>query len=201
MKSINRKYRLGALAVSAITLLAMGGEPAPARADGKKNDCPCKSQGYYKNHDFCYLLGSGNLPGRFGYTGRIGSVPYFNFARFNGQRGLLLGDFAYTCEQLQDILSEPVQGNGALILAKQLIAAKLNVLSGCPASREVLAAIAAADILLWQSTIGHENNWIPRMLPPVGTATLPSNYYDYVHGLSLQEIKDILENYNLCGDD
>lgn len=200
MRLITRKLKLGVLAASAITLLAMGGEPGTVRADGGAN-CPCKSQGYFKNHDFCDLLGEGLLPGPHGYTGAISPDrsygPYYNFEELRGQRGLKLGDFAYTCEELHAILSTPSQGNGALILAKQLIAAKLNVLNGCPATPAILAAIAEADMLLWQSTVGLQYDWVPRMLPPVGTMTLPSNYV--LNGMSLQTLKGILENYNLCG--
>lgn len=57
---------------------------------------------------------------------------------------MALGANLYTQSQLLQILTAPATGNGALALAHQLIAAKLNVAYGASAR----ACIAAADALL-----------------------------------------------------
>jgi hypothetical protein len=57
---------------------------------------------------------------------------------------MALGASLYTQSQLLQILTTPAAGNGALALAHQLIAAKLNVAYGASAR----ACIAAADLLL-----------------------------------------------------
>ena len=60
---------------------------------------------------------------------------------------LTLGTVSYTQAQLLAILGTPAGGNGLLILAHQLIAAKLNaILSAPPPS--IVADIAAADALI-----------------------------------------------------
>lgn len=66
-----------------------------------------------------------------------------------------LGTTAYTAVQLNNILDAPVAGNALLILAHQLIAAKLNILAG--ATNNVFTTIANAD-----TAIG------AMIIPPVG---------------------------------
>ena len=79
--------------------------------------CPL-SQGYWKNH-----------------------------ADFWPVEDLLLGDNSYTKEQLLELLNMPVKGDASLILAKQLIAAKLNIANG-GASDPVAGTIIHADDLI-----------------------------------------------------
>ena len=73
---------------------------------------------------------------------------------------LQLGNVTYTQEQLLAILHEPVRGNGLLILAHQLIAAKLNIAAGADPSC-IQDAIAAADALIGDLVI-----------PPIGDGYL-----------------------------
>ena len=73
---------------------------------------------------------------------------------------MALGANLYTQTQLLQILNTPAAGNGALALAHQLIAAKLNVAYGA----SVRACIAAADVLL--SSCG------PSKLAPFGICSL-----------------------------
>jgi hypothetical protein len=51
----------------------------------------------------------------------------------------------YSKAQLLSLLNEPTKSDASVILAVQLIAAKLNVANGASTSQEVLDAIAAAD--------------------------------------------------------
>jgi hypothetical protein len=73
---------------------------------------------------------------------------------------LTLGTVSYTKAQLIQILGKTAGSNGLIALAKQLIAAKLNILIGANPS-SVNATIIAAD-----TQIGS------RVAPPVGTGTL-----------------------------
>jgi len=73
---------------------------------------------------------------------------------------LQLGNVTYNQQQLLDILHEPVRGNGLLILAHQLIAAKLNIAAGADPSC-IQETIAAADALIGDLVI-----------PPVGNGYL-----------------------------
>jgi hypothetical protein len=57
---------------------------------------------------------------------------------------LLLGTVNYTQAQLLQIFNQPARGNGLIILAHQLIAAKLNILQGANPT-PVAAVISAAD--------------------------------------------------------
>jgi hypothetical protein len=70
---------------------------------------------------------------------------------------LLLGTISYTQAQLMKILNTAVgTGNNAdasLILADQLIAAKLSVANGSPAVQHLADSIAAADALIGGNTI------------------------------------------------
>jgi len=73
---------------------------------------------------------------------------------------LQLGNVTYTQQQLLDILHQPVRGNGLLILAHQLIAAKLNIAAGADPSC-IQETIAEADALIGDLVI-----------PPVGDGYL-----------------------------
>lgn len=89
---------------------------------------------------------------------------------------LLLGNNAYDKEQLLSILHQPVRGNGLVLLAHQLIAAKLNSANGADASC-IEQTLADADALIGDL-----------LVPPVGDGYLrPGN----VSGLA-----DILDGYN-----
>jgi len=90
--------------------------------------------GYWKNHEQAWPVGS-----------------------------LMIGTVNYTAAQLLQILNEPAQGRKIVILAHQLIAAKLNVANGADASA-VAATIANADAL-----IGN------KIIPPIGAGTLTNN--------------------------
>jgi len=57
---------------------------------------------------------------------------------------LVLGTVSYTATQLLSILDQPAHGNGLVILAHQLIAAKLNLANGADPT-SIAATIAAAD--------------------------------------------------------
>jgi hypothetical protein len=61
---------------------------------------------------------------------------------------LTLGIASYNQTELLTILNTPPRGDASLILAKQLIAAKLNFLSNTVRVPALLAAIADADGLL-----------------------------------------------------
>jgi hypothetical protein len=60
---------------------------------------------------------------------------------------LTIGGIVYTKAELIAIMEAPTAGNGIMSLVQQLIAAKLNVLSGADPS-SISAAIAAADTLI-----------------------------------------------------
>ena len=73
---------------------------------------------------------------------------------------LQLGNVTYTQDQLLAILREPVRGNGLLILAKQQIAAKLNIANGADGSC-IQQTLADADALIGDLVI-----------PPIGDGYL-----------------------------
>lgn len=73
---------------------------------------------------------------------------------------LLLGTVSYDVSQLISILNTPAAGNGLIVLAHQLIAAKLNVAAGADPT-DVAGAIAAADIVIGGL-----------LVPPVGSGSL-----------------------------
>lgn len=67
--------------------------------------------------------------------------------------GLFLGTTAYNVTQLQAFLDTPVQGNGLMNLAHQLIAAKFNLLNG--ASGTALGtSVTSADALIGSLVVG-----------------------------------------------
>ena len=75
---------------------------------------------------------------------------------------LTLGTVTYQAAELMAILDNPAQGNGLLILAHQLIAAKLNIANGADPSA-VQQTIIDADAM----TAG-------LVVPPIGNGYLPS---------------------------
>jgi len=75
---------------------------------------------------------------------------------------LTLGSVTYTQSQQLEILNNPAQGNGLVILAHQLIAAKLNIANGADPA-DAGQAIADADAMIGSLVI-----------PPVGTGYLPA---------------------------
>jgi len=89
---------------------------------------------------------------------------------------LTLGSVTYNAADLLSILNEPAGGNGLLILAHQLIAAKLNIANGADPTA-VATDIANADALI--------GSLVP---PPVGTDTLSP--------ASVNAIATDLDNYN-----
>jgi uncharacterized repeat protein (TIGR01451 family) len=74
--------------------------------------------------------------------------------------GMMLGTVSYTAAQLVDIFDQPVQGNGLVSLAHQLIAAKLNIASGADGS-EIQSDIGAADAMIGGLVV-----------PPIGSGDL-----------------------------
>ena len=94
-----------------------------------------------------------------------------------GVQSLTLGTVTYTKAQLLSILDTPVEGNGLISLAHQLIAAKLNAAAGVTVPASVAQAIAAADAL-----IGN------RVVPPVGSGFLSTS--------STSSLTTILDTYN-----
>lgn len=85
---------------------------------------------------------------------------------------LTLGTVSYTKSQLLSILSRPVQGNGLISLAHQLIAAKLNVAAGASPT-SIAGTISSADALI-----------AGRVVPPVGSGSLtPSSTSVVTQGL------------------
>jgi hypothetical protein len=75
---------------------------------------------------------------------------------------LTLGTVNYTEAQLLQILNQPAQGNGLVIVAHQLIAAKLNIANGADPT-DAAQAIADADAM------------IGLVIPPIGSGYLPSS--------------------------
>ena len=72
---------------------------------------------------------------------------------------LTLGTVNYTAAELLQILNEPAQGRKLVILAHQLIAAKLNIANGANMS-SISTTITSADLLIG-----------PKVVPPIGSGT------------------------------
>ena len=89
---------------------------------------------------------------------------------------LLLGNNAYNKEQLLSILRQPVRGNGLVLLAHELIAAKLNSANGADASC-IEQTLADADALIGNL-----------LVPPVGAG--------YLQPVSVSGLAEILDGYN-----
>jgi len=110
-------------------------------------DC-VHSQGYWKNHASAWPVST-----------------------------LKLGNIIYSKTQLLAIFNRSASGNGLISLAHQLIAAKLNVLSGAIPPANVSGAIAAADAM-----IGN------KLTPPVGSGFLSPG--------TTSHLTDDLEEFN-----
>jgi len=89
---------------------------------------------------------------------------------------LMLGTTNYTDSELCSILNTPAGGNGLLILAHQLIAAKLNIANGADPI-DIAAFISAADALI---------DW--RVVPPVGS--------DYLAPMYTSPLTQALDDWN-----
>ena len=91
---------------------------------------------------------------------------------------LEIGCHVYTKQELLDILNTPAGGNGAIFLAHQLIAAKLNIANGASPA-PVAAEIAAADDLLCN---------MGDLLPPIGAG--------YIAPKDASDLTEVLDEYN-----
>jgi hypothetical protein len=89
---------------------------------------------------------------------------------------LQLGNVTYNQQQLLLILHQPVVGNGLVLLAHQLIAAKLNIANGADGSC-IQDTIAAADALIGDLVV-----------PPVGNGFLAPR--------DVSALADTLDQYN-----
>jgi hypothetical protein len=89
---------------------------------------------------------------------------------------LTLGTVNYNQTQLLSILNQSVRGNGLVLLAHQLIAAKLNVANGATCA-SVVASIAAADALIGGLIV-----------PPVGAGSLSTS--------AVSSLATALDNFN-----
>jgi hypothetical protein len=101
---------------------------------------------------------------------------------------LTLGNVVYTDAQLCSIFQQPAAGNGLLILAHQLIAAKLNIANGADPSA-IQATINAAD-----AAIGN------LVVPPVGSGFLQPNAVDTLVN-ALDEYNQGVTGPGHCGDE
>ncbi|HKZ47453.1 MAG TPA: SBBP repeat-containing protein [Thermoplasmata archaeon] len=111
---------------------------------------PCRTQGYWKNHPAAWPVPS-----------------------------LTLGTTTYTQAQLLVLLGTPTKGDASLILAHQLIAAKLNVAAGSnPAA--AASAISNADSLL-----AAYSGSLPYRVKPSGSA-----------GQQMVAAASVLDDYN-----
>jgi hypothetical protein len=125
---------------------------ASTKAPPASTDCVF-TQGYWKNHPTAWPVGS-----------------------------VKLGNVIYSKAQLLLIFNTPAAGNGLISLAHQLIAAKLNILSGAVAPPVTLAAIASADAMIGLLVI-----------PPIGAGFLApgttSNLTDTIEAFNAEEGK------------
>jgi hypothetical protein len=92
---------------------------------------------------------------------------------------LTLGTVVYTAAELMDILDEPVNGNGLISLAHQLIAAKLNIANGADPSAAA-AAIASADAMIGSLVVPPIGSGY---LDPSDTSALTQTLDDYNNGV------------------
>ncbi len=91
---------------------------------------------------------------------------------------LTLGTVTYSQAQLIAILDQPVAGNGLVSLARQLIAAKLNIAAGASASG-VSGTIAAADAAIGGLVVPSVGSG---SLAPGGTSAWTQTLDDYDNG-------------------
>jgi hypothetical protein len=91
-------------------------------------------------------------------------------------QSLMLGAVSYNASQLLQILNRPAQGNGLVILAHQLIAAKLNIAHG-------------ADATAVQQTVIDADSMVGGLvIPPIGNGYLPPS--------QTSALNDTLTEYN-----
>ena len=90
---------------------------------------------------------------------------------------LKLGTIIYTKTQLLAIMNQPARGNGLVSLSHQLIAAKLNVLSGAVPGATITNAIATADAMIGS-----------RIIPSIGAG--------YIAPSVTSNLNDVLESFN-----
>jgi hypothetical protein len=93
---------------------------------------------------------------------------------------LTLGTVNYTAAELLAILGQPVQGNGLVSLAHQLIAAKLNINNGADPTA-ASAAIASADAMIGGLVIPPIGGGY---LAPATTSSLTQTLDDYNNGVT-----------------
>lgn len=144
-------------------------------------ECTCKTQGFWKTHG---STGDGTTACTNCHEGNNSDA----WPSLTGQctctsgDGLCLGTTCYTKDQLCCILNTPSAGdgqpaNGLIILAHQLITAKLNVLNGCTPESTVQAAISSADQMIGNLQI-----------PPYGAGYLSPD--------SVSSLNNTLDNFN-----
>ncbi len=120
---------------------------ATTKQNGGTNEC-VRSQGYWKTHPEAWPVNA-----------------------------LRLGNIIYTKVQLLAIWNTPAAGNGLISLAHQLMAAKLNIISGAIPPSIITGAISTADALIGS-----------RIIPPIGTGYLSPDITSH--------LTDDLEEFN-----
>ena len=116
-----------------------------------------------------------------GYWKTHGPIPTGNNSNEWDVNGLTLGTVNYTNLQLLAIFNQPVQGNGLLSLAHQLIAAKLNIANGADGT-SIQQTIADADALIGAQVIPPTNGSTTSVKPNT-VSSLVSKLDDYNNGL------------------
>jgi hypothetical protein len=96
-----------------------------------------------------------------GFWRTHGPIPVGNNENLWPVTSLALGAVLYTDMELLAILETPARGNGLLILAHQLIAAKLNIANGAP-DEAIAVTVGNADALIGGLIV-----------PPIGEGYLP----------------------------
>ena len=114
-----------------------------------ESDCQ-KTQGFWKNHPEVWATNN-----------------------------LTLGTVNYNQTQLLAIFNEPVNGNGLISLAHQLIAAKLNIAAGANPS-PIAATISAADALIGGLVVPPVGGGF---LAPASTSSLTQTLDDFNNGI------------------
>jgi hypothetical protein len=124
---------------------------------------------------FCREMGCSYTQG---YWKTHGPVPTGNNSNEWDVNNLTLGTVNYSAMQLLAILNQPVQGNGLLSLAHQLIAAKLNIANGSDGA-SIQQAISDADVLIGE-----------KVIPPVNGSTTS------VKTNTVSTLVSVLDQYN-----
>jgi hypothetical protein len=94
---------------------------------------------------------------------------------------LSIGGIVYTKAELIAMMKAPTKGNGIMSLVQQLIAAKLNVLSGADPS-SISAAISAADTLIDNAGGKIVPPFTSPFLAPAVTSALNDELTDFNEG-------------------